>query len=352
MYSTAKEVHIGIMSKLYQLNSNRKRTIRPEELDNAFNGAMLRFIEERSIVNAADTGLDETVKRQDDLKDLKVSRKSVSIVVDSDTFDTPFESDVKVMAILPNDYYKFEGLELVTSHNCNRKKDTVNLIDVDKKPYIVEFTTPSDASKYDTFTLATSTAFYNTVLAKMTGFKNVESKFAIINSVLNTANFDVYWENFLGDNFNNNFIVYTDKPPVTLLLDGTSTIGTLINDSLKEFEISDSDVSKNELVPTELVASKELIDIRANVYAYRNRHRKPLIELENNVLRIDYNIKYIPIKAYISYIKKPIFINLKGGIMTDFKSHIDEIIDMAAAMLQQTFDGKEGLIRQTLQNAK
>ena len=33
MYSTPKDIHVAITSKLYQINSNRKRTLRPEEID-------------------------------------------------------------------------------------------------------------------------------------------------------------------------------------------------------------------------------------------------------------------------------------------------------------------------------
>ena len=67
MYSTAKDVHIAIQAGLNQIDSNRKRTFRPEELDAAFNQAMFKFIEERSVIKPTPDGLGETVKRVDDL---------------------------------------------------------------------------------------------------------------------------------------------------------------------------------------------------------------------------------------------------------------------------------------------
>ncbi len=345
MYSTAKEVHIGIQSKLNQINSNRKRTFRPEEIDEAFNSTMLKYIAERSQIKKEPTGLLETVKRYDDLRDLNVVRKYVSVQMTS-----------YPICVLPVDYYLFESLELNINYDCNRTAVATK----EKTNYgisTIAFPTPANASEYSDLKLTHitggNTVVYDIVDYSLENLTNVDSKFMIINSILEAmeANetlvaYNFYWERFNNVYVKDSFIVvYNFEKSLTLF---NLEYGSVNNDdvSLTNMPTLYDFVDKDEVplpitneVPTELVASKEIDNIKRNYYMYKNRHTRPLLELERNTLRIDYNVKYLPLSGYLTYIKRPVMLNLKAGIMTDFQSHIEEIIDLTVTNLSLTLSG-------------
>ena len=342
MYSTVKELHVAIISRLYQINSERKATFKPEELDYYFNDTMLSFIEERSIILPSPNGLFETVKRYDDLRDLNETQKvNVNIINDN------------IYCILPSDYYKFQELQLHLNYDCFRKLDEVKTQDKQISYYVLKFDDATIANEYDTFKIediVNTTTLYKSSDYNMTDFTNVKSKFMIVNSILENFKrdngFDIYWENYGDLHFSNSFIIIQDynylNNHYSITVGSNVIFSTGANLNVKEFDYIDPVTLKpdvNLISPTELVATKHFNVIKQNYYLYKNRHTKPLIQLTKNRIKVDYNPKYVPLFGMLDYIKRPILINYKSNIMTDFTSHISEIIDLTVTKLNLILNG-------------
>lgn len=333
MYSTVKEIHVAIMSRLQQVNSNRKRVFRPEELDEAFNSTMLKFIEERSIIADTDDGLLENVKRYDELQELNIINKEVSMFIKKGSSNLTSKS----FCILPVDYYKFESLKVSQNYECERTfKDLVLTV----KPFIYNhtlFPTPSAASDYTTVTLSDSsgTIYYNAATRGINLY-NIESKFIIINDILthinSTTTTDIYWETY-GDIYVPNSFITTNGEALTLIIGSITRTPITITTSYEEMGSSNMDVS------TELIASKELNNAKDNYYMYKNRYKKPFVCITQNSINIDFNSEYISTVGYLTYIKRPILINSKYNTMTDFKSRIEQIVDLTVSILALTLGG-------------
>ena len=346
MYSTAKDVHAAITSKLYQTNSNRKRTYRPEEIDEAFNDTMFKFIEERSVINPAAVGLDETVKRQDDLKDLKVSKHYIDVYMDvAGSTHSPL-----VYAVLPSNYYKFSALELGLNYDCNRVNHIIK--NVDTHIYQMPFSVLTSPSEYtEDLIVMDGENIYNANALKVI-VHNVAGQFIAVNSILASVahlkGVSFYWEYYLDVFKPNSFIIVTDEAKTFELTRATGTvIIAQVNKQYVEF-----DYQTNMISPCELAQSKNLPLMRTNYYMNKNRQRRPLIELEAGKLRINYDVKYLPTGAHLTYIKKPILLNLKLNLMTDFKSHITEIVDLTVANLLKTIEGLQGAEAITIKNTQ
>jgi len=349
MYNTVKEIHVAMVSRLMQINSERKHTFKHEELDYVFNDAMLAFIEERSVITPNPNGLFETVKRYDDLKDLNVVDKIVKIIFSKDTY-----GNKKVFCYLPIDYYKYQDLSLHLNYDCFRKDEKVENQEIPMSIYKLDFPTPQVASEYSTFKIEdtfNSQILYESSTYKLDDLKNPLSKFMIVNSVLENVsrnfNLEIYWETFGTDIYEpNSFIIiqpYQYQPNhYTLTVGTTNKISTQIDRTYYEFDyISPITLQPdvNLISNVELVQTNKLKDVKNNYYMYKNRHLKPLVVLEKWTVNIDYNPKYVPLYGRLSYIKRPVFINYKAEIMTDFKSHISEIIDLAVTRLNLILNG-------------
>jgi len=347
MYSTAKEVHIGIQSRLNQINSNRKRTFRPEEIDEVFNSVMLKFIEERSIIDATPKGLLESVKRYDDLQDLNVIDKEVDIVVLENGIGIPSRvSDI--YCVLPADYYKFEELKLGIDWNCKRTDKDVTFKPQNSSTIATVEFTPDDIAQLNDVEVKIGTfSVFKSSIVGLTNLTNINSKFMVINAILEEGNvtsttrpnFDVYWERYADMYYKNNFIFVmqgTQSPGIiTITYGAISKASVIVSTLYKSFD----DVTLNKEVPTDLVSSKYFKDIKSNYYMYKNRYKKPLIQMSKDTLKLDYNPQYLPILAYMTYIKKPVLLNLRADIMTDFTSHIEEIIDLTVTHLSLILSG-------------
>jgi len=334
MYSTAKDVHIAIQSGLNQINSNRKRTFRPEEIDAAFNQAMFKFIEERSVVASTFNGLNETVKRIDDLSDLTVIDKPCTIYTDT-------SRNIQYL-YSPVDYYKFQDLQVNIDYDCNDR--TIQYLDKPIVLNIIPFN-PTDVGDFNNFELklSTGTSLYKSSDFGLNTLNNINSKFMIVNSVLENVairrttavkpRYDIYWETFGGFKYDNCFIIITDfnSPNYFTLVYGSNTETSQVYEIVTK--IPDIPSENYKLVPTEILNTKYKNDALNNYYYNKNRHIKPYIYFTYNDIIIQ-NVKGAVFNAgYLTYIKRPILLNLRADSMTDFKSHIQEIIDLTITNL-------------------
>ena len=339
MYSTAKEVHIAIQSGLNQIDSDRKRTFRPEEIDYAFNTAMFKYIEERSVIQPSPNGLFETVKRIDDLSDITVTDAVEPIY---------FDGVNKYFLIKPIDYYKFQDLAVEVNYDCNER----DIIYLDRMVVlnILPFNEPQNASDYSTFELKLSNgqSIYKASDYNITNLHNVDSKFTIVNSVLEnlpyhrttavSPSYNIYWETYGFFKYDNCFIIETtfNTPAFFELVMGTVTeVSSVYEVTLKIPEIQTDYISR----PTEILNTKYKNNVLSNYYYNKNRHLQPFIYFQNNTIFVEAVKNALYRGAFITYIKKPVLLNLKSNIMTDFKSHISEIIDMTITNLSLTLLG-------------
>jgi hypothetical protein len=341
MYNTPKEIHVAVQSGLNQIDSNRKRTFRPEEIDYAFNNAMLKYIEERSVIQPTPNGLFENVKRIDDLRDLEV--------VDKEGLIHKITGKDKHIYFLPVDYFKFQDLKVGINYICNRKEPVV-YTDSQVVLNILPFDDISNQSDFANFEILITggVSLYKSVDHKLDSLYNVESKFMIVNSVLETIPFhrsiaaipayDIYWETYGGMKYDNCFIIITDfnTPQFFELKYGNKDIKS----SVFKFPLEVSTETEGfTFKPTEILNTTYKNDILDNHYYNKNRHLKPFIWFENNIINIQPINNAIYNNGYLTYIKRPVMLNYKSNIMTDFKSHISEIIDMTITNLSLTLLG-------------
>jgi len=329
MYSTVTEIHNAIDIGTQLVNSDRKRTFQPPELDVLFNRNLLRFIDTRSTskTNLKQEGFDDSVKRIIDIEELKRNTGYLSpIIFDDDT----------AYIVLPNDFKMPYGGVSKVYYNC--VDETIETIPVSvNKANLVFLNDNTGVSNiyYKNFKLtATDNNGNQVVLFDINDYLNLEplyspdAKFMIVNMIMNIVNSELtfYWEKYDDTFLPNTFIVvdFTHKyKSVQIEYDNNINITA-------QFVITDYDTYNakyNITSSTELVPSDKYNDLVDNYYYSKNRQGKPITTISNGRLYIRHDGFY-PIKFKLEYVATPIFINSFTGQMTNLRNNIQEIIDM------------------------
>lgn len=305
MYNTVKELHIALDERLQQLNSNRKLVLYPEQKDARLNEAVMQYINNvvSSKLNVKKEGFEDTQKRYDDIEEL-IRTITLSIYIN--------ESD-NVIAPLPYDYLHLINDRSILSYNCDGLSYTSQASV--KAVTIIPFTADT----------AVAAPFYNSFKININGsaiftspltIKSVESRFMIINCVLETLNsagvYEIYWEYYLDHYEKNSFIIV--KTP-TVVTTATITYGvTTINGTLSTYSYTTYGIGQtfpNSVKRSNALCSHEdVYDMLDNYYYNKNRHLKPISEIQRGFLKVFYNSTFIIKEVQIDYIKRPRLINL------------------------------------------
>lgn len=333
MYNTPKECHIAIDQRLQQLNSNRKLVLSPEEKDMRLNEAVIQFV--RNVCNKKSNskleGYEDTQKRYDDIQELMRTKTLPVYINDSDTVISP----------TPWDYFELVNDRSILKYDCNGVSYGTAVAD-NTTAVVLRFPTDtvSTSTYYAAFTISLTilgvpTIIYSSVAQGLPAFKSGDSKFTIINNVLeilNTAGtFEVYWEYYLDHYEKNSFIIipsiavtggsltYTNIPGGTVTVATTTylyntyptiTWGTTIKKS------------------NELVSHEDVYDMLNNYYYAKNRHLKPLSNIQRGFIKVFHDSTFIIKEVEIDYIKIPRLINYRLNLMCEL-SNMEEIIAIA-----------------------
>jgi hypothetical protein len=343
MYSTVTEIHNAIDIGTQLVNSNRKRTFQPPELDVLFNRNLLRFIDNRSTskTNIKQEGFDDSVKRIIDLEELKFNTGYLSPIVYDD--NTSY-------IILPNNFKLPYGGVSKVYYDCNNKVTVKNISTNIASLMFLDDNIGTSNIFYSNFKLtATDSNNNQVVLFDINNYINLEplyspdTKFMIINMIMNIVNPNLtfYWEKY-----NDTFL-----PNTFIVVDFTNTYKSVQIDYDTNVNITAQFVPVKNVIynakynivsSTELVSSDKYNNLVDNHYYNKNRQYKPLTKIENGRLYIRHDGFY-PILFKLEYIATPIFINSFTGQMTNLRNNIQEVIDMTIedifAILNGTYQG-------------
>jgi len=344
MYSTVTEIHNAIDIGTQLVNSNRKRTFQPPELDVLFNRNLLRFIDNRSTskTNIKQEGFDDSVKRIIDLEELKVNTGYVNTII----YDTNTS-----YIVLPNNFKLPYGGKSKVHYDCLVKDVATKTISINKTNLVFsDDNIGVSGIYYKNFKITTTDINNNqVVLFDINNYLNLEplyspdTKFMIINMIMNIVNPNLtfYWEKYNDTFFPNTFIVvdFTNTyKSVQITYDNNVNITAQFTNTLNDVY----DITSNITSSSELVASDKYNNLVDNFYYNKNRQYKPLTKIENGRLYIRHDGFY-PITFNLEYIATPIFINSFTGQMTNLRNNIQEIIDMTIedifAILNGTYQG-------------
>lgn len=343
MYPTVEELHIALDQSIQYINSNREQGLEIEEKDMLLNAAVMEFISTRSNpkTNYRREGYEESVKRTDDLRELKVT---TPVALRTYNYDSS-----TVFTILPHDYLHHISSSSEVYYNCKTLSYTNN--NFTDKYVVLDF--PKDSAvgtKYASFkievTYATpTTATIYTLHSALTSFTNGDSKFEIINHVLEEVNkssdYRIYWENYDNIYIKNSFIIISIGAKV--LLSGklsytgyTAHTATAISSRVLTYNTTSGSTSYK---PNDIVSSLVNDTMFENYYFNKNRHLRPIAWIEDSRLYIHTDSNYKIVNQMLTYIKKPRLINYKLGQTCEL-SFNNEIINIATRMYKAKIDSQ------------
>jgi hypothetical protein len=356
MYSTVEEIHVAIDILYQQLNSNRKRSYAPEAIDHIYNMKMLEYISTRSNVktNLKFEGRESTIKRVEDLKSLKARKTLPAYIEDS------FLSYV----ILPSNYREFKDAECNIVYNCRGFSSAVPTsvisIGICILPFLDSDATSDFFSDFEILLSDTvgviSTLFSINNYGNLSNLNSNDIKFEIINLVLDSVilsnkDVEIYWEHYGSEYHAESFIIVDTNNNYDSSTISYDTVTETVNfnpNILNKYD--SSSLSNVELISTssDLVASENISEIKSNTMMMKNRYRSPLIELEDNILLVYNDNKFVVKSILIRYDKKPIFMNYKAKILPSLLDRANEIIKMVVFALSVTTSGSiEGILKET-----
>ena len=322
MYNTVKEMHIALDMGLQHINSNRKQSITPYHKDMALNYAVLQFIENRTnpTTNVRKEGLEDTQKRYDDIRELKASVISNTLVDDN------------VFAILPKDYYKLISAGArVKYFKSNKVKPNSTRV-----YHYYKLKLPNDASgKYRNFKIikyhnTSSSVIFNSTVENLPDFYTADAKFMLVNSILNTVDEQVYWEKWNDVYAKDSFIIIGDSgTSYTITYDGQTSNSNYNTAQYNSYVNQPGD----NLVPIDLISSEHEFESSSNYYTSKNRHYNPKGSIFNNRLVVYENDNFIISFVVFNYYKKPKLINHRTNQSCEISVN-REIVDLALQKLK------------------
>lgn len=343
MYSTVKELHIALDIITNSINTNRRKVLYPEEKDFVLNLAVQEYVKTRSSgLNSKQQSFEQTIKRYDDLQELKVPTPSYLTLYKN--------TDDSVYGTLPSDYFQYIASRTYLKSNC--KNDTLTESTSSVYYYVIPFPNANIQPYYDGYKLEISgTTLFDYGTSVM---YNTEGKFEIVNRLIDEINntriynvlgyvidFSMYWE-YYGNSYYPNSIVLvvnnTTMPIASLLVSGVSQSGTGLTPSFT-LPVTSTKTTINytgvDLLykPNELVSSISLNAMEDNYYMMKNRENRPLVTLEDSVITIHHYNKFYPKTLELTYLRRPKLINYKTNQMSGLANN-DEIVNIASKLIK------------------
>lgn len=325
MYLTAKELHIALDLGLQFINSNRERSIQPEEKDMFLNKAMYQFIDTRISpkLNTKKEGFEATIKRYDDLQELK---KTI-------TYPTYIDSSEvnRVFCPLPHDYYHLINSRSKLLYNCNYVSKSVESNGIFQ---VIALPLVTNGTDYNSFSITVS-YYDNNVLtvSKIVDLGNYtlstiddENVFEMINIVLSDFNnLDGRLELFYKDGA---FYLICREPTtsfslVSAYIYSEPEIDVTVITDLKRYNLTPTMTS-----PNDLFKSEEIEDMIGEYYYSKNRQLAPCTTINEGNLYVYENNKFAVKNVTFTYIRKPKLINISTNQGCELNK-ADEIVDIA-----------------------
>jgi hypothetical protein len=329
MYTTVKNIHVALDVKIQQISSNRKKSILPQQIDMILNDAVEEFVNTRvsNKLNVRKVGLEEEVKRYDDILELKREYFAKLYV------DTAMPN--RMYTLLPSDY-----LSYISS--------TTNVV-YDKRgmfPELKEYYYTVGLMYLHDMGLDGNNIIIN-INDRESDYPNVykatktdNGKFYIFNTIVDkyrSFGYNAYLNDFKGKYLNGHLFV-TDY--MLKELENNEHVRGFYTNVKTKAECPDRFTYYYEDVkiyptmgdlssPNDLLTSEEIRDILSNHYGAKARYNNPAVDMLNGQIRVYHDKHFVPTDIMLTYIKKPRLINIDTGTMCDLTIN-DDIIEIAA----------------------
>lgn len=330
MFNTVKEAHIAIEFGLQHITSNRKQSIAPEFIDMALNLSVSKYIASavNPMKNVRGIGFEHNQVAYDELSPLK---KDASLTVFYNNDKNEYFS------ILPSTYR--HHITSKTKIQFNRQLEDVQLDEVTRYKYVMEFRNPTGASVgtgrlYKGFKFKVG----EHVIEPNVSIYSTSAKFILINSVLeyfvkhSISGISVYWQRYNDTYEPNSFIVISDtnynSNDVTLSYTGIRVAAKTSLEILHRVINKSNREAENKIHKS--ITKNYVTD---NTYYNSNSHKQLNISISGNKIIYPHTKTFRPIHAYIDYIKVPTMINYKTDTLSELIIN-DKIIQLAIQYLK------------------
>lgn len=336
---TVQEMHIGIDFLLQKVNSNITKTFRPEEKDWALNEEVIRFINQKSssTSNPKKTGLEETEKRYDDIRNLITT---TGINGNPPLLCYPRDTN-SVFSYLPADYFTLINDRSLTKNLCGLPYNNSNVPVTPKNYYICIFPVLDDnIDLYSAFQVSINGLLIFDLATFGGSLPSSKSKFYIINNLIQVLNnlpntlpgISAKYENYFDMSVGGNIIVVSNSISITNIQ--VKYVGSLYTyyPTIKTFLVVNTPSSYNE-VPNRLSKTEDIYVLLSSSFC-NTLWDCPLTIMEGGKLVGFHNQNFILSNFNISYIRKPKKIDLTLNIGCELSESVhQEIVDNTATRL-------------------
>jgi len=302
---TIDEIHIKVRQDVQKIDSHANGNLLDEEIDFHLNYYTKKFVD--GVVGklrglpAAPTDFQGNQRLLDSISTLQVKNHSLAAYV--------AEEDV-VYGILPNDYRHL--IEDVSEINYDCRGVVKNQVDASVYKHLLPF-----LADYETF-VEIELKKEGVVFFKLTdylpeGITDPESKYQVVNLILDNTPYNIYWENYDGKYFPRNF-VFTDTTQYNIsyhittknangsnITDNVSVVRQLILNKIYRYNTTDKYIKR----PNRLTKDNNLNYVLNHPFE-KTIWEFPVSTLGNGRLYVYEDNKFKVRNLIIDYIKEPI----------------------------------------------
>ena len=347
MYSTVKELHIGIDIALQRINSASKQVIKPQEKDWVLNEVMFQLINNIIDPNPKlDRGYFEYSQRAMDMLETVKVNESPILPVLSNRRNSVLNA---AFIDMPKDYFRMIKIKALINADKLTTHSTVNT-------YVIPFVDANTISDYTsdfTISLDTSTLFDvsdRAIVPKpIPEFNQNDSKFMFIPIILEILNsykgISAKWVRF-GDIYkSNSFIITIDSNICELPFNENSNIIFHLGNIDTSFAYTNTDTyddyENGEIVSCRIIKSDDEDNINNHFFA-KTKNTSPTITIGNNHVKFNIpdNVEIFGIIP--EYYRKPKFINSVLDIGCEIQSidFLNELVNQTAQKISARIDDK------------
>lgn len=354
---TVQEIHIEIDLGLQNINSNKREKFLPEEKDWLFNLATRRFISQRinPKSNSKGEGFQSNIKRYQDLDPLLVSGSIPLYYLDDNT----------CYGILPQNCHEIieeSGIRpLLARTDCGLRFNDFSLSNITRSvcPVLFPQTTQINGNTLNAFKgfkiLMDNTVIYDTgnYPALVNGLVDADLYFTIIDQILREVNkrtdVEVRWEQFNDNRFDGSliFVSVGNNSFNTISYQYNTSVGpsviTVNNNAtqqqFKQYSIPNT-ITEIER-PSRVIKTADVFNTIYHAH-WKPTWQSPIVHLENGLIVVPHQKRFISNTLHLTYIRKPNKINLSLNQGSDFgDNRLSEIISNTVTDIISRVDSKE-----------
>lgn len=334
----AQEIHIEFDLAFQNLNSNIRTTFKAEEKDWFYNMSMIRWMKKRlsprsDVKRIPFQGI---TKRYEDLEVLIPPPEPLTLF----TTSTPN----LYQAVLPSTLQHFIDCNVKLLRSCDSEFAAQTLSTI--STYVIAFNIRADVGLYSTFTIAIdgiqvfNIANYPGI---STGLLSQKQYYYLVNLViqqLKDSGYEAYWETdgFTPPSYDGNDIlqnkIIIKKTTVFNQIVLTDSVGSYFyNSGTQSVQgYTFNGVIGSQINSTRLYDREKLSTLSQNSFS-KTHYSKPIIGMQNNLLYVYSDEKFICSSAILHYLRKPRLIDLALNIGSELPTKVVlEIIDEAVSL--------------------